>query len=187
MKIGLILLCWVVEIAIAVGLIWKHIELDEIGISSFILPILPAFIMSNWLFLRKGYKEHKYGRAIQSKLFLTGISIFLCFSILFSINYELIKIRSVGGATKEMGIALTNRIMSKKMHTPESIQQCMECTIDKLKTDNILYVLLLASLCLLYGNRYFSGKKVQISQEKHKIVAIESRSDAKAANKNIIS
>lgn len=155
-----ILLTGIVELAVLVALIWKHKELYSLGISSlFLIPVIPVFVLCHWFFLKKRHREARLSQCIRMKLFfLTGPIVILCLSVLFSISYELIKIKLAGGATKEMGIALTKMITTEKIKPPESVEQWMEYIIKKMKSDVVIYSMLLASTSLLYGSRYNSGK-----------------------------
>ena len=141
------------ELAILIGLLWKHTDLYDFSYPFLLLLLLPVLIPFHWHLLRK-YKKNRFSRPVQLKLFfLTGPSIILCLSLVVSINTDLERIRLVGGSTKEMGMALTKMAKNKDVSYPDSIPQWVDYNVKKMKSDRIIYAMLFASMFLLYVSR----------------------------------
>jgi len=145
-----------IELAIIVGLLWIHTQLYDYACSFLLLLIFPIIMICHWFLLRK----KGFSKALQLKLFfLTGPIIILCISLILSINFELKRIRLVGGSTKEMGMKLVKMAQNKDDDYPDSISQWVNYNIKKMKSDTINYSMLLAGMCLLYSCRYNSINK----------------------------
>lgn len=148
----------IAEFAILIVLLWKHTDLYDFECLFILLLVSPILFIYHWFLLSKEHKRNRFTRAVQLKLFfLTGPSIILCLSLLLSINFELKRTRIVGGADKEMGMALRKMALNKDENYPDSIPQWVKYNVKKMKSDMILYAMLLVSFCLLYKERYFSS------------------------------
>ena len=153
-KIIYALLSCIIELMLLVGLVWKHTELYEYTVTVFLLLLLPFILPLFWLILRREYKENRLDQEMRLKLFFfTGPIIFLCLSLILSLSYELKKVSVLGGGTKEMGSEALKEKVSR-----EGIRQWMKDRIEKMKSDRILYSMLLASSCLLFSCRYSSAR-----------------------------
>ena len=137
----------------------KSFAMNDYECTMYLLITLPLLTIYHWFLLRKEFKRNRFGREIQLKLFfLTAPSIILCLSLILSINFELKRIRLVGGSTKEMGMTLIKMAQNKDQDYPDSIPQWVKYNVKKMKSDRIIYAILLASMCLLYSSRYGSSK-----------------------------
>jgi hypothetical protein len=150
---------WIVEAAIVAGLLWKHTDLYDYDFPFLLFLASPILMVYHWFLLRKEHKKGRFTRAVQLKLFfLTGLSIILCLSLILSTTFEWRRIQLLGGSTKEMRVSLIKMAQNKDDSYPDNIPQWVKYNVEKMKSDQIVYAMLLASTCLLYGCRYYSGK-----------------------------
>jgi hypothetical protein len=157
MKKKVVIVGIILESAILIGLLYKHVDLYDYDCSFILLLISPLLLIFHWFVLNKERKKRRLSKALQLKLFfLTGPAIILCLSLILSINFELKRIRLVGWSTKEMGMSLVKMAQNKDDNYPDSITQWVNYNIKKMKSDIVLYSIIFASLCLLYGCRYLS-------------------------------
>ena len=151
----------IIEVAVLFGLLWEHLGLSIQSIPLVLLLISPILILFHWKNLRKRFKENQISKSNRIMLFfLTGPAIYLSLSLLISTYYPLVRILKFGD-TKE----IQSRWMQESV-SAKGFEQWREDSVKKMKSDIILYSIILASLCLLYGCRYssacnrsFKGKK----------------------------
>jgi hypothetical protein len=140
---------WILELAIVIGLLWKHSDLYEFTIAFYLLLAFPFLAFIQWRSTTRGYKENCFGQSVRLKLFfLTGPAVLLCVSLIMSIEFQLQEYKRLGGASKEMGT-----VMVRKGVPREGIKQWQKDSIEKMKSDQIIYTMLGASMLLLYMNR----------------------------------
>ena len=163
---------WMVELAIVAVLLWKHYEMYCFGWYDFdalflLLLLSPLFLGLHWVQLRK---EH-LPRKIRLKLFLlTGPAVFLCLTLIMGLTCRLKRVGVFGGVPKEV-VAEVNinrgnppnpkdnaygtRFMSEKLSRSDVVSYL---ALERMKSDGLLYAMLLASTIILYGNRYSLGR-----------------------------
>jgi hypothetical protein len=64
-----------------------------------------------------------------------------------------------------MGMKLIKMAQEKDDNYPVSIPQWVNYNVEKMKSDTIIYSMLLASTCLLYSSRYGSGKPTTTDEQ----------------------
>jgi len=80
--------------------------------------------------------------------FVGGISLVLCLFLIVNISIELKKVSIVGGATKEM-----SEIAREKEVPQEYFQQWTSDTVERMKSDRLLFGMLLLSIGIILNNR----------------------------------
>ena len=137
---------WFVELAILGGLCWIHFRVTDLGIQNFtrliFFILLPILSVAHWIILKVDTKIEK---RIRLKLvFLTGPCIFLCFLLVFHMGLHLKNVKS-GNISKD----IQWEAQQKKI----PMQYWIECNVERMESELISYVLLLASLCITYNIR----------------------------------
>jgi hypothetical protein len=135
-----------VELAILAGLLWACSRLSDLGIQSIpmliVLIMLPLLCVIHWGILRERHIENKTRLKLA---FLTGPSIFLCILLTFCLSLQL-KVIGIGRSSKNA------------MHVAEEkgvpVQYWRICNDERVESELLIYSMLLASLCIIYGNRY---------------------------------
>ena len=136
----------ILEVAILAGLLWEHIKLYNLPIIYFLLLLVLLSTLFVYL-LWKEFKEKNVSRKVRHKLVcLTVPSLFLCLLLVIGISMDLKKVSIVGGATKEM------KEVAKKQGV-ENLSQWEKDTIEKMKSERIIYAMLLASIGILFEQR----------------------------------
>jgi hypothetical protein len=162
---------WTVELAIVAGLLWKHYEIYYFGwydldvMWSFV-PAFPAFLYLHWRLLRKKHLPKKVRLKL---LLLTAPTVVLCLSIVLALTYDLEKLARLGGVPKEV-VAEVNRyegtllfssdnygarVMSEKLSRRDVVGYL---GVERVKSDALIYGMLLANTIILYGHRYSLGR-----------------------------
>jgi hypothetical protein len=78
----------------------------------------------------------------------------LSLSLVLGLSADLRKFAIVGGRTKEMGqAAIRQRVPA------EGIEQWTKDEIERMKSERLIYAMLLASTCLLYVSRLSTAKR----------------------------
>ena len=139
---------WGVEAAVLGVLVWQHGKLYEFP--CFFLMLVPPLLVTHWVALRK---MHLDWSVRQTLFFLTGPCVALSLSLVLCLSADLRKVAIVGGATKEMTQAAI-----KQRVTGEGMEQWTKDEIDRMKSERLIYAVILASTCLLYGSRLSAAK-----------------------------
>jgi hypothetical protein len=152
---------WMVELGILAGLLWKLLGLYDLTVAFLLLVLLlllllslPVLALMHWIRWIP-FRINDLGQRVQLRLLLlTGPSLILSAFLILGLSMELKKIAILrGGATKEMAA------MAWKQGVPnENFQQWHKDHVERMKSERLIYAMLLASTCILYGNRYSSGR-----------------------------
>ncbi len=154
----------IAEFAILVGILWgfwvyKEL-LDFTIIVSLLLLILlsPIFGYLAWKYLRK-----PNARLLRFKLtFLTFPSLVLCLLLVMDISLDLRAISVAGGPTKEI------RSMARKKGVPdEHFSQWANDIIERMKSERIIYLLLLISIGVICDSRCKYLEKATVNRTKN--------------------
>ncbi|HUT29262.1 MAG TPA: hypothetical protein VMX13_05675 [Sedimentisphaerales bacterium] len=147
------ILCWAGELAILAGLLWKHLELYELGwydssVLVVLLLFLPLLAYGHWMALRR---KRDLSRKVELKLLLlTGPSVFFCVFLIIGLNFELKRAAMTASPNREM--------LETGRDQGLAHQGFPKWKIERMKSERFIYAMLLASSCILYGNRYSLGK-----------------------------
>jgi len=140
---------WMVELAIVAGLSWKLSQLYDLTVPILLLLLSPYLVLTHWIKL-KGKRLEK--RVMLRLFFLTGPCVILSFSLLVSVGRDLVTVAILrGGPSKGMG----QEALEKGV---EHGDQWFKDRVERMKSDGLLYTMLLASTMILYRNRYSLGK-----------------------------
>jgi hypothetical protein len=163
---------WIVELAIPVGLLWQGIKLYNLGWTHFdlygvlnIILLILLIMFAHWLRLNK----KQYPKRIYRKLLLrTGPSIILSFFLIIILAIEMI---NSYGLTYHFDIALDkiekhsslpkgkitfeSRLLSTRIPQRDVIHYLR---FERLKSELLIYVMLLVTLCILYKTRTSSSR-----------------------------
>ena len=163
---------WIVELAIAAVLLWKHYDLyylgwyDFAGLDTFLL-VSPIVLVFHCAKLRE---RHLPKKVYLKLLFLTGPTVFLCMSLVMGLTYELRKVAITGGVPIEVvaevnknkenppnlkGHSYVLRVMSEKLTRYRVVYYL---GVERAKSEILIYAMLLVSTCILYGNRCSLGR-----------------------------
>lgn len=143
----------IIELLIPVGLIWSSwrlLELHSLFYSLICFIFYLFFIPSHFKILKV---EHIAQEARAKLVFLTGLSIALCSSLILYTGISLIRIYRIGFyVTKEVGEVVRRGWVDIG---------CLDdqCRIYRLKSEIVFYTILLISLCLLYKARYSASRE----------------------------
>jgi hypothetical protein len=160
MTILLDIFTWCVESVILGFLLWEHTRLHEMP--CIFLPLLPLLLFHHWWALRRERLAPSLRRKLLS---LTGPCVLLSLSLVLSLSVSLRRIAIVGGGTKEMVQASINERVP-----PNGLDQWMRDSIERMKSERLIYAMLLASMCLLYGSRWSTAKRdLSTSKEREKL------------------
>jgi len=163
---------WILELAIPLVLLWKHYDLYDLGwydleVMGWLLVVTPFFLTIHLMQIKK---KHLLKNVRLKLLFLTGPTLFLCMSLVLGLTYELRKVAIFGGVPKEIvaevnrnkektllekGDNYETRFLSKKLSRLDVVGFL---GIERIKSEILIYAMLLASTCILYGHRYSLGK-----------------------------
>jgi hypothetical protein len=115
-------------------------------------------------------KKHIAKKVRLKLLFLTGPSVFLCMSLVLGLTYELRKVAIAGGVPKRIageidrnkeklpigkGDSCEMRVLSEKL---SRYDVAYYLGVERMKSEILIYAMLLATSCILYGNRYSLGR-----------------------------
>ena len=157
MKRPVALVGWGVESAILAGLFWRYTGVYTLGVVGpfplFYASVLYVVVVfAQWRVLPK---QH-LGRNVWLRLcFLTGPCVCLSMFLVLALSLGLEAVAMAGGATKEMGEAA-----SQQGVLPGCFQQWSKDTVQRIRSERLIYAMLLASTCLLYGSRYSKAGEV---------------------------
>ena len=134
------------ELVILIGLIWQHFGLDDIDTAILILLLATPFLaVAHWI--SNGKKQ--LTKLMRMKIsFITLPSILLCFTLILSLAYSLNKDMRVGPSKEFRDMAIAEGV------PVEQFLQWYNGKVEKMKSELLIYVILLVSLCLLYKARY---------------------------------
>ena len=137
---------YAVEATILGGLLWEHTSLFDPGTLTPVLLLSPGVVFLHWAVLMNG----RLASVTQRSLFLlTGPVVLLSLSMVLGLTFELAKIAMLGGAPKEMAWAAANEGVPPECHL-----QWTRDNIARMKSERLVYAMLLASACLLYASRW---------------------------------
>ena len=138
---------WIVELAIVAGLVWKLSQLYDLSVPILLVLLSPFLALAHWINLRK---KHLEKRVMLKLFFLTEPCVILSFSLLLNEVRDLTTVARLRvGASKEMWAESL-----EKGGPQENFHQWFKDRVERMKSDGLLYAMLLASTCILYGNRY---------------------------------
>jgi hypothetical protein len=132
-----------------VFLLWRLVLFGQ-GVPLVALLVLAASALAHWAFLSG---EHISIYMRRTLVFLTGPSILLTLLLISRTTVALNTIAMLNGAPKGLGWALENDA------PVECQRQWVKDQSKKMKSERLLYVVLLASICLLYSSRLTSAKR----------------------------
>ena len=144
-----VLLSWIAELAILFALFWKCLGLSDLTYSTRVLLCILLSIPIIMYFLWNLFnKSICFQTAEKRMFFISGLSLLLCLLLIVNISIELKKVSIVGGATKEM-----SEIARKKEVPQEYFQQWKSDTVERMKSDRLLFGILLLSIGIIINNR----------------------------------
>ena len=145
------IISWIVELAIAAGLVWKLSQLYDLSVPRLLVLLSPFLALIHWINLRKKHIEKK----VMLKLFfLTGPCVILSFSLLLNEVIDLTTVaRLRGGISKEM----RGEYLEKGV-PHEYVDQWFKDRVERMKSDGLIYAMFFVSTCILYGNRCSLGR-----------------------------
>ncbi|MHC4154033.1 MAG: hypothetical protein ACYST6_03770 [Planctomycetota bacterium] len=163
---------WTVELAIVAVLLWKHYQVYYLGWYDLdamwcVLPASLVLLACHWGQLRQKHLPKKVRLKL---LLLTGPAVLLCLSLILGLTYELNKVARFGGVPKEVvaevsrykgklpnpkGGNYERRVMSEKLSRRDVLYYL---GVERVKSETLIYAMLLASTIILYGNRYSLGR-----------------------------
>ena len=143
------LVSWSVEIVLLAGLLWKHIGLYYSLGSWLLLVLTPLLAFAHWKLLTNARIDTSQRLTL---FFLTGPSLLLSVSLLAATTLELRTIIFLGGPPKEMISVITDV-------PPECLPQWTNDAIERMKSELLIYAMLLASTCLLYSSRWATARR----------------------------
>lgn len=151
-----VLLSWIAELAILIALFWKCLGLSCLAYSIRVsLCILLSILIIMYLLWNLSKKSIILQTVKTRMSFVGGISLVLCLLLIVNISIELKKVSIVGGATKEM-----SEIAREKEVPQEYFQQWTSDTVERMKSDRLLFGMLLLSIGVILNNR-----KIHLSQK----------------------
>jgi len=134
------------ELGIIAGLLFKHLELYH-SIKLLFLLFIPILFFIHWVILNKELLTKKGHLTL---LLLTGPCLILTFSLISNLSYDL-KVASQFGSPFSKEVVI---IINKGTWRTKFIPQWKEGSIDKLRSERFIYIMLLMGTCILYGVRY---------------------------------
>jgi len=138
---------WLVELAVFGGLVWIHIRIKALGVQDFnrliFIILLPILGISHWIILRANINIRKMARL--KLALLTGPSIFLCFVLVLNVGIHFRNIKS--------GIVPKN-VQQEAIEKEIPMRYWIENNTERIESELISYILLLACLGVIYKIRY---------------------------------
>lgn len=147
---------WIVELIILAGLLFKHLGFYDLTVAKILVLFSPVIAGAHWAALKRECLTKK-GRLIL--FLLTGPCVLLAMSLILNINYELKKVAILGGGPSKEMIEISNESLRSKF-----IPQWNEGTVERIRSERLIYAMLLASLCVLYGTRYSASRTQDVEK-----------------------
>jgi hypothetical protein len=145
----------VVELAILAGLLWKLLGLPDVTAAFLLLfGLLLSFLvylvfgLLRWIPWMPRKKRDLAQRVPPRVAFLTSLCVLVSLFLILGLSMELRKVAIIGGASKEMAA------VARKEGVPaECFDQWFKDSVGRMKSDRLIYAMLLASIVMLGETR----------------------------------
>lgn len=137
------ILALVTELLIVVGLIWRHASLFDLHAPFLLLLVSPVLAVCHWKLLASQRLSPLTSFAL---FFLTAPTAILSLSLILAVTLQLRSVGLLHGPPKEM-------IPAVKHISKDCVPQWTKDFVARLKSERLLYLMVLTSSCLLYASR----------------------------------